>query len=188
MNCVNICWWFYRKIQIVCICICYPREGANAPNPAVKPPRLAGSLSSHPSGVGRTPSVFPDQEQVHRRSPELQPGSAHEQSPGGVFVAIRDGGWTEWCRRWASQTWTAPPASARTRRRTVEPRPRTRTVTGPGGAISGFASLSLLSLLTVCQTVEMMLIGEISVNYDSNTRQTRFALRNVWGKHTFILT
>lgn len=114
--------------------------------------RLEASALIRAEQVG-LPRSFPDQEQVHRRRPELQPGSAHEQSPARVFVAIRDGGWTEWCRRWASQTWTAPPASARTRRPTVEPRPRTRTVTRPDDAISGVASLSMLSLLTVCQTV-----------------------------------
>lgn len=62
----------------------------------------------------------------------------------------------------------------------VELRPRIKTVTRPDDAISGFASVSMLSLLTVCQTVKMMFIRIFFVNYDTNTRQTRFALINVW--------
>lgn len=87
INVNDLCFtWFDSKLRDVCnelcehlfmvslenrntvyICISYPRGGANAPNPAAKRPHPAGSLSSHPSGAGRTPSVLTDQEQVHPR-------------------------------------------------------------------------------------------------------------------------
>lgn len=45
-------------------------------------------------------------------------------------------------------------------------RARTRTVTRPNDAVSGFASVSMLALLTVCQAVKTMLFRDFFVNYD----------------------